>query len=88
MRIQFNDAGFRELLTGDYAKSLVKKEAEQLEERANAVPSTTSPAHDKPYYVSEDGSDGERARYRVRADGARAMRHEAKTNALQKALGG
>lgn len=87
MRIQFNEAGFRELLTGSYADSLAKKEADELAERANAVPSTTDPAATEPYYEVQDGSDAERARYRVRAAGRRAMRHEAKTNALQKALG-
>ena len=88
MRIKFHDAGFDALLTGSFAQGLVDDHTETMAERANAVPSTTSPAHDRPYYVTEDGSDGKRARRRIRADGARAMRHEVKTNALQKALGG
>lgn len=88
MRIKFHDAGFDALLTGSFAQGLVDEHADPMAERANAVPSTTQPAHDKPYYVVEDGSDNKRARRRIRADGARAMRHEAKTNALQKALGG
>ena len=63
-------------------------EADRLADRANAVASTTDPAATEPYYEVEDGSDNKRARRRVRAAGARAMKHEAKTNALQKALGG
>lgn len=88
MRITFNDAGFDELLTSAGAIALVKKPAEEMASRANADPSTTKPAHDEPYYQIEDGSDGHRARFRVYAAGARASQHEAKTNALQRALGG
>ena len=88
MRITFNQSGFDELLTGSFAQGLMDDEADRLAGRANAVPSTTDPAVTEPYYEVEDGSDNKRARRRVRAAGARAMKHEAKTNALQKALGG
>ncbi len=88
MKVTFHQSGFDELLTGSYANSLLDKETESIADRANAVPSTTDPAASVPYYEVEDGSDGKRARRRIRAAGARAMRHEAKTNALQKALGG
>ncbi|MFV8049943.1 MULTISPECIES: hypothetical protein [Mycobacteriaceae] len=88
MRIQWNEAGFDALLTGAHAQGLVDDAANDLAERANAVPSTTDPVATEPYYEVQDGSDNKRARRRVRAVGARAMRHEAKTNALQKALGG
>ena len=88
MRITFNQSGFDELLTGSFAQGLVDDEADRLAGRANAVASTTDPAATEPYYEVEDGSDNKRARRRVRAAGARAAKHEAKTNALQKALGG
>ena len=88
MRITFNQSGFDELLTGSFAQGLVDDEADRLAGRANAVASTTDPVATEPYYEVQDGSDNKRARRRVRAVGARAMRHEAKTNALQKALGG
>ena len=88
MKVTFHQDGFDELLTGSYANSLLDKEAEPMLDRANDVSSTTDPAATEPYYEMEDGSDGKRARRRIRAAGARAMRHEAKTNALQKALGG
>lgn len=88
MRIQFNESAFDDLLTGSYANSVLDEHAEPMLDRANDVSSTTDPAATEPYYEMEDGSDGKRARRRIRAAGARAMRHEAKTNALQKALGG
>lgn len=88
MRIKFNDAGFNELLTSAAANALLDEHAESMAERANAVPSTTDPAHTEPYYEIQDGSDGKRARRRIYADGGRAMAHEAKTQALQRALGG
>ncbi|MGB3480853.1 MAG: hypothetical protein WBB07_01385 [Mycobacterium sp.] len=84
MRIEFNAAGFRELLTSAGAQSLVDKHADALAGRANAVPSTTSPAATEPCYEVEDGSDGDRARRRVKTTGTRAARHEAKTQALQR----
>lgn len=86
MDIKFNNAGFRELLTSAASESLVDKHAQELAAEANAVPSTTSPAHDKPYYAVTKASDSKRARRRVQADGARAMAHEAKTQALLRAL--
>lgn len=86
VQIRFNPAGFRALLTSDHAKSLAKDHAERVAEKANEVPSSTQPAAEDPYYVVEDGSDDKRARFRVRADGARAMAHEAKTQALLGAI--
>ena len=88
MRIKFNDAGFDQLLTGSHAQSLVEDAANEIAEKANAVPSTTDPAATEPYYEVEDGSDSKRARRRIKPTSARAAKHEAKTNALQKALGG
>lgn len=89
-RIEFHAAGFRALLTDASTKALVKSEAEKIAEKANAVASTTDPAAEDPYYEVEDGSDGERARFRVAtAQGEqlkRNARHEAKTNALQKSI--
>ncbi|MCV7080276.1 hypothetical protein [Mycolicibacterium insubricum] len=68
MDITFNNAGFRELLTGPIAQHAVETNARAVAGRANSVPSTTSPAHDKPYYVVKDGSDNKRARRRVITD--------------------
>lgn len=86
MRIEFNRQGFRELRTSAAAEALVEREANELAARANSVASTTDPAATEPYYEVQDGSDSDRARKRVRPTSARAARHEAKTNALQKAL--
>ena len=86
MRIKFNQAGFRELRTSAAANAILDEHAEPMAERANSVPSTTEPAADEPYYEVQDGSDSDRARRRIRTTSARAARHEAKTNALQKAL--
>lgn len=86
VRIKFNSSGFNELLTSAGSKALVKEHADEMAIKANAVPSTTQPAAAEPYYEVQDGSDGKRARYRVRTTGDRAARHEAKTQALQKSL--
>lgn len=86
MRIKFHEAGFRELLTSAGAEALVQAEAERLAASANAVGSTTSPAHTLPYYVVEDASDDDRARRRVVTDGPRAAAHEARTQALERGL--
>lgn len=86
VRIQFNEAGFRELLTGAGAQGLVEEQADRMAAGANAVPSTTQPAHTGPYYQVEDGSDGDRARRRVVTTDARAAAHEAKTHALLRQL--
>jgi hypothetical protein len=89
MRIQFHEAGFRELLTSGPVKALVEKEADKIAEKANAVASTTDPAAEDPYYEVQDGTT-DRARYRVAtAQGPqlkRNVRHEAKTQALQKSI--
>lgn len=85
-RLEFHDEGFRELRTSAAAKSLLKEAADEMASRANAISSTTEPAAEEPYYEVQDGSDEERARYRVRTTGIRAAKHEAKTQALQKAL--
>jgi molybdopterin/thiamine biosynthesis adenylyltransferase len=86
IRLKFNKDGFRELRTSAGAKALVEAEAEKLAARANAVPSTTNPEAAEPYYEVQDGTDNERARYRVRTNSRRSARHEAKTQALQKGL--
>lgn len=85
-RLEFHDAGFRELRTSSAAKGLLKELADEMAAKANAVPSTTEPAATEPYYEVQDGTDSERARYRVRTTGDRAAKHEAKTQALHKAL--
>lgn len=86
VRIKFNEAGFRALLTGSGAQGLVEEQAVRVAAAANSAPSTTSPAHDRPYYTVEDGSDSDRARRRVVTDGARAAAHEAKTQALLRGI--
>lgn len=86
MRIKFNNNSFRELRTSAATKGLVRGHADEMAGRANAVPSTTQPANTEPYYEVEDGTDTERARYRVHTASARAARHEAKTQALQKSI--
>lgn len=86
VRIQINHAGFQELLTGDAAQSILDEPAKRIVDKANAVPSTTSPAYDQPYYEVTDASDAERARRRIIGTGARSMAHEAKTQALLKAI--
>ena len=86
MRIEFNQSAFRELRTSAGTKAKVKELADEIEVRANASSSTTEPAATEPYYQVEDHTDAERARYRVYPTSERAIRHEAKTQALQKAL--
>lgn len=88
MRIRFNPDGFRELLTSPAVTAMLEDHADRVAERANAIPSTTEPAATEPYYEVQEASDGERARFRVRAASRRAVRHEAKTQALLKGLGG
>ena len=86
--VDFNDAAFRELLTSPGVTAMLSGHAERIAERANAVPSTTEPAATEPYYAVRDRSDGDRARFQVQTDGFRAMNHEAKTEALLRALNG
>lgn len=86
MRIEWNEAGFDQLLTSPAAQALVDQHAEALADRANSVPSTTSPPATEPYYEVEDTSDEHRARRRVQTTGARAAAHEAKTHALQQGM--
>jgi hypothetical protein len=86
MRINFNKEGFRELRTSSAAKALIEGHADRICGQANSIASTTEPAATQPYYESEDGSDSDRARYRVHTAGVRAARHEAKTQALQKSM--
>lgn len=86
MRIDWNEAGFVELLTSPGAHELVARPAAVLAGAANTVPSTTSPPATEPYYAIKNGTDEHRARYRVHTTTARAAAHEAKTHALQKAL--
>ncbi len=86
VRIEFNSRGFDELKTSPGADAVVKKHADELAARANAVPSTTEPAATEPYYTAYEAGDQHRARYRVVTSGIRAIAHEAKTNALQRSL--
>ncbi len=86
MDIKFNAAGFQELLTSAGAESLLDEHSEQVTERANAVPSTTSPAATEPYYKAYEASDANRARRRIVTVGQRAIQHEAITNALQRSI--
>ena len=83
--IKFNPAAFEAILTSSTVKAKVKGLAEEMADAANAVPPTTSPAPNEPYYEVQDGTT-DRARYRVRTTGRRAVRHEAKTQALQSRL--
>lgn len=93
-QIDFHDDGFRELLNSDGVDALVNLHAHRIAAGANAVPSTTNPPHDRPYYKVEDPREallpvafnGDRARRRVVTDGARAAAHEAKTHALLRQL--
>lgn len=94
VRIDFHEDGFRELLNSDGVQAVVNYHAHTIAGSANAVPSTTEPAHDQPYYEVEDPAEvllpiafnGDRARRRVVSDGARAAAHEAKTHALLRAI--
>lgn len=90
MRIQFNRAGFRELRTSAAAEALLDPHAERIADSANGIASTTDPAATDPYYEVQEASDGERARRRVAtAQGEqlrRNVRHEAKTQALEKSV--
>ena len=86
IRWKRNDAGFDALRTSAAAQALVRAEAEKLEAAANAIPSTTSPAATEPYYETQEAGDANRARYRVKTTGIRAVRHEAKTDALLRGL--
>lgn len=89
MRITFNKSGFEDLLTSGPVKAMVEREAEALAARANAIASTTDPEATDPYYEVQDGTTN-RARFRVKtASGeqfVRNVRHEARTQALQKGL--
>ena len=87
MRIEFHSDAFEEILTAPGVQALVREKAEGIAEKANDVASTTAPAHGQDYYVAEDGTT-DRARYRVRTDGARAAMHEASTSALLNATNG
>lgn len=86
MDIKFNPAGFQELLTSAGANALLDEHADQITERANEVPSTTSPAATEPYYKAYEASDSKRARRRIVTVGRRAIQHEAITNALQRSI--
>jgi len=86
VRFKVNDKAFAELRTSETAKELVSKLADEIEDRANAIASTTDPEADQPYYKTWDATDEERARYRVATTGLRSARHEAITNALQKSI--
>lgn len=84
VKLKFNYAGFDALRLS--AKPLVDEAAEKILAAANSSPSTTDPAVTYPYYQLHDASDEHRARARVATTTDRARKHEAKTQALQKAL--
>ena len=86
MHIEFNSRGFQELLTSAAANAALDHHADEITEQANAVPSTTSPAAEEPYYKAYEAGDENRARRRIVTVGQRAIRHEAKTNALQRSI--
>lgn len=86
VRIKFNEAGFRELMTSLAMQQRLDEHAKWIAAGANRVPSTTRPPHEGPYYEVENGSDGDRARRRVVTTDARAAAHEAKTHALLRQL--
>ena len=86
IRFKRNDAGFNALRTSAWADGLVKAKAEAIEAAANAIPPTTSPPPEEPYYETKEAGDAKRARYRVVTANVRAQRHEAKTFALNRAL--
>jgi hypothetical protein len=84
VRVEFHSRGFQQLLTSPETNAVVRGHADDMAERANAVPSTTQPATSEPYYEVQDGTDEKRARYRVRTASERAAKHEARTQALQR----
>lgn len=86
MKITFNNAGFDALRTSPAAQALAKEHAEKIAAAANAIPSTTTPAATEPYYETHEAGDEHRARYRIATTGARASRHEVKTQALLRGL--
>ncbi len=86
MMFERNDAGFNAIRKAAEFDSWAKREAEAIAAAANAIPSTTDPATDEPYYEVFEAGDGARARYRVATASLRAQRHEMRTQALQRAL--
>ena len=86
VRTEINVAGFRELRTSAGVHRILEEQAEGMASRANAIPSSTGSEPDRPYYEVSDASDVDRARKRVHTTGARAARHEAKTQALQRSI--
>lgn len=86
IRTEINEAGFRELRTSAGVHRILEEQADPMASRANAVPSSSGREPDKPYYKVSDASDADRARKRVHTTGARAARHEAKTQALQRSI--
>ena len=86
VELKFHSDGFQELLTSDYAKAQLDKQARRIAAAANAVPSTTTPAHDEPYYRTEDASNSQRARVQIKTTGPRSVRHEHLTQALLRSL--
>jgi hypothetical protein len=83
MMFERNDAGFNAIRKAAEFDSWAKREAEAIAAAANAIPSTTDPATDEPYYEVFEAGDGSRARYRVATTSLRAQRHEARTLALE-----
>jgi hypothetical protein len=74
-KIEFNSAGFRELLTS--AGPVLDEHAETIAGKANA---------DGDHYEVTDGSDNNRARRRIVTKDHAARVHEAKTQALQRSI--
>ena len=86
IKFEWNDAGFAELRTSAGAKALIQKHAKKVADAANAIPPTTDEPHDGDYFAAHDASDAKRARARVTTTDVRSMRHEARTQALEKGL--
>jgi len=86
MMFERNDAGFNAIRKQAQFANMAKSKAEAIAAAANAIPSTTDPATEEPYYEVFEAGDGARARYRVATASLRAQRHEMRTQALQRAL--
>jgi hypothetical protein len=83
MMFERNDAGFNAIRKQAQFANMAKSKAESIAAAANAIPSTTDPATEEPYYEVFEAGDGSRARYRVATASLRAQRHEARTLALE-----
>jgi hypothetical protein len=86
IRFKRNVSGFNALRTSAAVDGLIREKAESIEAAANAIPPTTSPPPEEPYYEAKEAGDAKRARYRVVTANIRAQRHEVKTQALLRGL--